>query len=70
MDVVDLAARFFAHDCSETQGNRMAEVLRAAAALAGLIDMTCPDGREKSLAITKLEEVVFWANAGIARHPD
>ena len=26
-----------------------------------------PDGREKSLAMTKLEECCMWANAGIAR---
>lgn len=26
-----------------------------------------PDGREKALVFTKLEEVMFWANAGIAR---
>lgn len=28
----------------------------------------CPAGREQSLAITKLEEAMFWTNAGIARH--
>jgi len=28
----------------------------------------CPESRELSLAITKLEEVVFWANAAIARN--
>ena len=27
----------------------------------------CPESREKSLAITHLEEAVFWANASIAR---
>jgi hypothetical protein len=27
-----------------------------------------PDSREKSLAMTKLEESVMWANAGIARN--
>ena len=34
----------------------------------GLSEMV-PDGREKSLALTKLEEVMFWANAAIARAP-
>lgn len=27
------------------------------------------DCREKSLAITNLEQAMFWANAGIARNP-
>ena len=28
----------------------------------------CPESRELSLAITKLEEAVMWANAAIARN--
>lgn len=28
----------------------------------------CPDSRELSTALTKLEEAVFWANAAIARN--
>ncbi len=35
--------------------------------LAKYIDDAVPDGREKSLAITKVEEVMFWASAAIAR---
>jgi hypothetical protein len=27
----------------------------------------CPESREKSLALTHLEDAVFWANAAIAR---
>lgn len=32
------------------------------------IKSMCPDGREKSLACTKLEECVMWANTAILRH--
>jgi hypothetical protein len=32
-----------------------------------IVEMT-PPSREQSLALTKLEEVVFWANAAIARN--
>lgn len=45
------------------------ECLRGEArALALSINGACPDSREKSLALTKLEECVMWANAAIARH--
>lgn len=36
-------------------------------ALALDIVARCPDCRERSLALTKIEEAVMWANAGIAR---
>ena len=38
--------------------------------LAHVIDNACPAGREKSLAMTKLEESKFWASAAIARNPE
>ena len=33
-----------------------------------ILNDMCPDSREKSLALTKLEETVMWANAAIARN--
>jgi hypothetical protein len=36
--------------------------------LARQIVELCPASRERSLALTQLEECVMWANAGIARH--
>ena len=39
----------------------------ATAALADLFNEHVPEGREKSLALTNLEQALMWANASIAR---
>lgn len=45
------------------------EAIRAMAKeLALMMDECCPNSRELSLAMTKLEESVMWANAAIARN--
>lgn len=38
--------------------------------LADSLNEQLPDGREKAVVMTKLEEVMFWANAAIARNGD
>ena len=43
------------------------ELRRTARDFAFLIEASCPDCRERSLAITKLEEALMWANAAVAR---
>lgn len=45
------------------------ELIRAnATGLSTLLMEMVPDSREKSIALTKLEEAVMWANAAIARN--
>lgn len=39
----------------------------ACALLASVAAELLPEGREKSLAMTQIEQAMFWGNAGIAR---
>jgi len=63
----DLITRFTYHPLQEGQPDLYQKLRDCARNFAFLIEECCPDSREKSLAITKLEEVVMWANASIAR---
>lgn len=59
---------FSYHAPKENQPQKY-ELLRSACkSVAKDIDDLCPDSREKSLAMTKLEECIMWANASIARN--
>ena len=68
MDSNDLQNRFTYHPPKENQPGRYQIIRDKAHLFAIYLDEYCPESREKSLAITHLEEVVFWANAAIARH--
>ena len=64
----DLENRFTYHAPKDGQAETYHLIRRTGKHLASLIDEKCPDGREKSLALTKIEEGVMWANAAVARH--
>ena len=59
---------FTYHSPNENQIKRCTDLRNQAKDFAKNINSLCPDSREKSLALTKLEEAVMWANASIARN--
>ena len=48
--------------------DKHAEARLALKVAAAKLHSLCPFGREFSIVLTKLEEAMMWANAGIARH--
>lgn len=68
MKKYDIGNNFSFHACDDDQALRCGNIRAKAKQLAYLIDDSCPDSRERSLAFTKLEEAVMWANAAIARN--
>jgi hypothetical protein len=64
----ELANRFTYHAPKGDQQIRYEMIRDRAHGLAAFLDEKCPDSREKSLALTHLEDAVMWANASIARN--
>ena len=63
----DIDRRFAFHPADQAKGKLHDEVRDLCRQTANVLNHKLPDGREKFLAITHLEEVMFWGNAAIAR---
>ena len=66
-DRQELENRFTYHPPNESKVELYEALRQDGHEFAKLVDQFVPDGREKALALTKIEEAVMWANAGIAR---
>lgn len=69
MEPDEIIIRFrYRYSSEETaEAERLEKFRHGCLTLAHLFNRHLEDSRELSLAITKLEEAMFWANAGIAR---
>jgi hypothetical protein len=68
MDKKQIENNFTYHPPKEGQPEKYTGLRKKAMDMALFINEVCPDSREKSLAMTKLEEAIAWANAAIARN--
>lgn len=59
---------FTYHSPKDDQSERYIRIRDDAKALAYFICHYTPPSREQSLALTNLEQAIFWANAAIARN--
>lgn len=64
--IADINNRFCYHTPKGDQQQRYVNLRETARNLALVIASSSKPSREQSLALTKLQEAVMWANAGIA----
>lgn len=62
----EIENKFKYHALDGEQIRTIATIREVTTGLAAILNERCPDGREKSLALTKLEECAMWANKSIA----
>ncbi len=67
-EINEIVNRFTYHPPKGDQPGRYERLRAEARDLALLFAGSCPKSRELSLALTHLENAVFYANAAIARH--
>lgn len=70
IDRDEISRRFRHYAPTEERAAQHVDVRSALAEAAGHLADTLPEGREKSTAITKIEEAMFWANAALARQAE
>jgi hypothetical protein len=67
MDKNEIKNNFTYHKPTEDMESCIKDLRYLFEELAEHINIYVPEGREKALAITKIEEAMMWANAGIVR---
>lgn len=69
LDTYDPEVIYTYHSSGKDDLDKYLSIRDSAKRFSSMLTMLVPPGRERSIARTRLEEVVMWANAGIARQP-
>ena len=64
----DVNERFRFHPATPATGPKHEEIRERHRELALWVLANVPNGRERALALTALQEAMMWANAGVAIH--
>ena len=68
MELEEFIKRFTYHPPKDDQLERYETIRELGKEFATVVQECSPESREKSLAMTKIEEAIMWANAAIARN--
>ena len=63
-----LEHNFSYHPPKPGQPGKYGEIRGMGLTFSEIVCLHCADSRERSIALTKIEEAVMWANAAIARN--
>ena len=66
----ELEKRFSYHAPKDNQPLKYDLIRSLGELFARTVNILCPECREKSAAVTRIEEAVMWANAAIARREE
>lgn len=66
MALQEIAERFKFHAMSDEAKMHSDKIQEDIINVADVIDIYCSEGREKSLALTKLEECLMWVNKSLS----
>ena len=69
MSFDEIERRFTYVPPTSNRGALHEDIRAAHKALAHVLDDVLPDGREKALALTQLQDALMWSNAAIATCP-
>ena len=68
MDSLEIFNNYRYHQPDKEKAQKHTNIRDAIREVADYLNDLLPESREKSIALTKLEEATMWANASLARN--